>query len=70
MKATVEPHYQAYLLRLWRDGAAATWHASAQNPHTGQIHHFATVEHLLQFLKAQLTEPAQYPTDAENKSVV
>lgn len=21
MKATVEPHYQAYLLRLWRDGA-------------------------------------------------
>lgn len=63
MKVTAQPHYHAYLLRIWRDDAAASWHASAQNPHTGQIYHFATVEQLLQFLKEQLTEPSAHLPD-------
>lgn len=70
MKVTAQPHYHAYLLRLWRDDAAAAWHASAQNPHTGQIHHFATVEQMLQFLKETLAEPASPPTDSTDQSVV
>ena len=70
MKVATQPHYHAYLLRLWRDDAAASWRASAQNPHTGQIHHFATVAQLLQFLQEQLTEPSEYPADTENKSVI
>ena len=50
-------HYLSYLLRLWpasRD-TEATWHASLENPHTGQRLGFANLEDLLQFLKEEIS---------------
>jgi hypothetical protein len=46
--------YHSYLLRLWRDGPQQSWRASVQSTATGEFHHFAGIEHLVDFLQAQL----------------
>ena len=51
------PDYQAYLLRLWREGTQAPWHASLQSTSTEAMYHFATVEALFAFLDERLKEP-------------
>jgi hypothetical protein len=48
--------YQAYLLRLWREGTRMPWHASLQSTSKEQIYHFATIEALFAFLDARLVE--------------
>jgi hypothetical protein len=53
--------YQAYLLRLWREGENATWRASLEDPRTGSRRSFATLEKLLTFLN----EASQTPDTAE-----
>ncbi len=47
--------YQAYLLRLWRvnTGRAIVWHASLEDPHTGERKAFADLHALLAFLEQQ-----------------
>ena len=48
--------YHAYLLRLWNanpDGIPA-WHASLEDPHTGERHGFADLEQLYTFLQEQI----------------
>ncbi|MCB9418989.1 MAG: hypothetical protein H6667_04255 [Ardenticatenaceae bacterium] len=45
------PHYQAYLLRLWRETADLPWRATLENPHTGQRHGFADLSHLIAFFQ-------------------
>jgi hypothetical protein len=60
-----QPDYISYLLRLRRvsgQGESQTsneqvvWHASLEDPRTGEQHHFASVEEALEFLRAQMGE--------------
>jgi hypothetical protein len=45
--------YQAYLLRLWRVRCQGRWqwHASIDNPHTGERQSFGTLAGFFHFLK-------------------
>ncbi len=43
--------YRAYLIRLWREDAHATWRASAQSVQNGEMIHFATLHELFAFLE-------------------
>jgi hypothetical protein len=47
--------YLSYLLRLWQtsDGKQTVWRASLQSPHSEERHGFASLEDLMDFLKAQ-----------------
>ena len=60
-----------YVLRVWqgeRDGQSV-WHASLQNPHSGERHIFADLGALLSFLKEKTEENAwedQDPTHSES----
>ena len=51
-----EPNYQAYLLRLWRDGPRNRWRASLQSTKAGDTQLFADVQSLLNFLQSQTDE--------------
>ena len=43
--------YQAYMLRLWRDGGQAPWRASLENTADGQRIYFGSVRELVCFLQ-------------------
>ncbi len=45
--------YNAYLLRMWRDGPQRPWRASMHCVATGTLHYFADITHLVSFLQAQ-----------------
>ena len=49
--------YRSYLLRLWQVGKDLTpgeaWRASLENPHTGEILKFSSLERLFEFLADQ-----------------
>ncbi len=49
--------YHSYLLRLWQVGsdvpAGQAWRASLENPHTGEILNFTSLERLFEFLEDQ-----------------
>jgi hypothetical protein len=64
MKETDATEYQAYMLRLWREGDDLPWRASLQNPHTGEQHSFASLERLFTYLKSQTEHP---PLPDKNK---
>ena len=49
--------YQAYLLRLWREGTQTPWRASLQSTNSEEMYHFATLEALFAFLDGRLKEP-------------
>ena len=51
-----EINYQAYLLRLWRDGPRNRWRASLQSTKASDTQLFADVKDLLIFLQAQTVE--------------
>ena len=55
MVADKQPHYRAYLLRLWRvnHNGLRTWRATLEHPHTGERLSFATLERLFAFLEDQ-----------------
>ena len=55
--------YQAYLLRLWRDGPGAPWRASLEPPGgTGRVPvRFGAVGALFAFLRDQLADPDPTP---------
>jgi len=50
--------YQAYMLRIWteKDQNSTTQHASLEDPHTGKIWGFSSLEALFDFLSNQLNE--------------
>jgi hypothetical protein len=60
-----KPDYLSYLLRLRRvSGQQAIWRASLEDPHTGELHNFASLEEAVDFLQAQMgvkSEPATNP---------
>mgnify|MGYP001167498639 CR=1 FL=1 len=60
-------NYQAYLLRLWRDGPHNRWRASVQSTKAGEVQFFADVQSLLNFLQGQTAEPV-YEGDEEAQS--
>lgn len=51
-----ETNYQAYLLRLWRDGPRNRWRASLQSTKASEVQLFADVQSLLDFLQSQTAE--------------
>jgi hypothetical protein len=52
-----QPPYHSYLLRIWQTGgemaARTAWRASLENPHTGEVLNFTSLEHLFEFLADQ-----------------
>ena len=52
---TGQPHYLAYLLRLWRVGSEgeAAWRASLEDAHTGERHGFADLDTLFDHVRSQ-----------------
>jgi hypothetical protein len=58
-----ESNYQAYLLRLWRDGPSNHWRASLQSTKAGELQLFADVQSLLNFLQSQTAEPVHEGDD-------
>ena len=53
--------YQAYLLRLWRDGPGAPWRGSLEVPAGAAPVRFGTVAALFAFLRDQLADPDPPP---------
>ena len=56
MSLPTEPKpYHAYLLRIWLAPGATppTWHASLEDPHTGERRGFANLTEVFEFLAAQ-----------------
>ena len=58
-----QPDYLSYLLRLRRvsgqQGSGASseqvaWRASLEDPHTGDLHNFASLEEAVDFLRAHM----------------
>jgi len=43
--------YFSYLLRLWREGDAASWRASLEDPHTGERRNFARLQDLFRVIE-------------------
>ena len=53
--------YQAYLLRLWRDGPGTPWRGSLEVPSGAAPVRFGTVAALFVFLRDQLADPDAEP---------
>jgi len=67
--ASKPPDYMAYMVRLWREDGRYSWHASLQNPHTGQKQTFATPEDLWLFLQSSMeTQEDNHPPTTGNQS--
>jgi hypothetical protein len=49
-------NYHAYMLRLWRADENGKWHATLQDPHTGQLLRFDSVESVFVYLQTTLGE--------------
>jgi len=51
---TPPPLYFSYLLRLWRSaqGTSSVWHASLEDPMTGERQGFTSLKSLFAFLEA------------------
>ena len=54
---TTSRSYLSYLLRLWlmEDGDQPQWRAALEDPRTGQLISFASLEELFVFLREQTT---------------
>jgi hypothetical protein len=59
--------YQAYLLRLWREGPGAPWRASLEPPDGAAPLRFGTVGALFAFLRDQLADPRSRPGPARRR---
>lgn len=57
--------YLAYLLRLWRvkQNGNYGWRASLENPHTGELRGFASLELLRDFLCEQIKNKEKIQDD-------
>lgn len=69
----VDPCYRAYMLRLWRveEAQGDLWHASLEDPRTGQRQGFGDLEELMRYLRALLDlvgEPAGDNGDQEART--
>ena len=64
--------YQAYLLRLWRTRSQGRWEwrASIESPHTGERQLFASLEHLLVFLRQRCESQVGLPAARRETEVI
>lgn len=46
-------HYQAYLIRLWREDEDAAWRIVVTHVATGERHHFPSLGDLFAFLQSR-----------------
>jgi hypothetical protein len=55
--------YRAYLLRLWQveGDSRPEWHASLEDPHTGERRGFADLARLFEYLEEQTYDPPRPP---------
>ncbi len=55
------PTYIAYLLRVWQVEVQTkpVWHASLEDPHTGERRGFADLHSLVTFLEAEMANRVQ-----------
>ena len=51
-------YYQAYLVRMWKDGKVALWRASAQSAQSGEVARFGSLEALFAFPESQTADGA------------
>jgi hypothetical protein len=60
------PKYIAYLVRLWQvdTRTGRLWHASLEDPHTGERKGFADLQSLFTFLKEQ-TNDSDRPSNVD-----
>jgi len=64
-----QPDYLSYLLRLRRmSGQQAIWHASLEDPHTGDLHHFASLEEAVDFVRAHMVAAQPRDDQPERKA--
>jgi hypothetical protein len=65
-----QPDYLSYLLRLRRvSDQEAIWRASLEDPHTGLLHNFASLEEAVDFLQAQMGLAPAGPTSQDGQPV-
>ncbi len=64
------PSYFSYLLRLWRSSqeTPSVWHASLENPMTGERQGFENVKNLFAFLEALMAVDTSQQNCAGEKS--
>ena len=66
-----QPEYLSYLLRLRRvSGQEVIWRASLEDPHTGELHNFASLEEAFDFLRGRMglaPQPAASRTGGREK---
>ena len=63
-----QPDYLSYLLRLRRAGdQEATWRASLEDPHTGDLHYFASLEEAFGFLRTEMGLALGGPTSHDGQ---
>ncbi len=76
----MDPCYRAYMLRLWKveEGQGDLWHASLEEPRTGQRQGFGSLEELVRYLQALLDlaaagnavfRPGAEPTGSDSEDV-
>ena len=65
--ANEQRRYAAYLLRLWRvnDAEPPVWHASLEDPHTGERIGFANLMSLYAFLEDQCAGDQEHDRSSE-----
>lgn len=51
--------YHSYLVRLWQDESQGAWRALVQSVQSGETIHFADLESLFAFLRAQTLDQTQ-----------
>ena len=51
--------YQAYVLRLWKEGAGRPWRASLETVNGETRYNFADVERLIRFLQTATESPPE-----------
>ena len=57
--------YITYLLRLWRAEETEPWRASLNDPHSGDKHNFASLDQMIEFLRAQAGEVRPAPPSGQ-----
>jgi hypothetical protein len=72
IKPNEQRRYAAYLLRLWQvnDAEPPIWHASLEDPHTGERIGFANLMSLCAFLERQIAKssPGVVPATSQKKA--
>jgi hypothetical protein len=56
------PNYLSYLLRLWREGTAASWRASLEDAHTGERRNYARLQDLFKAIEEETSKQVDQET--------